>query len=275
MIASLNTVRVCACVHITMRIGMHDLFCERPFETRLFPWAKSIINSGSREMTKKIKVAVEGIKLATGFWRYRPKRLLFELPSRKSRTLGVDQNFLIFWRPRYILTNSINVKHHIRSDACVCVSLPQQSLHLSSANIWKVWLVTLKDANKGSTWLYQDGLSGCRVVLCQNYLPAADLIPKTWGLELNKAVYTLHCHKNDDTLKQCPTNWRCRSGTKAKSAIIRHAAHASQMSTPKHPFLSRFKPIFYRRNLEVKLPTIWTDEKQRWEESEKRKEERR
>ena len=29
------------------------------------------------------------------------------------------------------------------------------------------------------------------------------------------------------------------------------------------------------RSLEVKLPTIWTDEKQRWEESEKRREERR
>ena len=26
-------------------------------------------------------------------------------------------------------------------------------------------------------------------------------------------------------------------------------------------------------SLEVKLPTIWTDEKQRWEESEKRREE--
>jgi hypothetical protein len=26
-----------------------------------------------------------------------------------------------------------------------------------------------------------------------------------------------------------------------------------------------------RRSLEVKLPTIWTDEKQRWEESEKRR----
>ena len=90
---------LCVCVHITMRIGMHDLFCERPFETRLFPWAKSIINSGGRGMTKKIKVAVEGIKLTTGFWRYRPKRLLFELASRKSRTLGVGQNCLIFWRP--------------------------------------------------------------------------------------------------------------------------------------------------------------------------------
>jgi hypothetical protein len=28
-------------------------------------------------------------------------------------------------------------------------------------------------------------------------------------------------------------------------------------------------------SLEVKLPTIWTDEKQRWEESEKRSEEKR
>jgi hypothetical protein len=28
-------------------------------------------------------------------------------------------------------------------------------------------------------------------------------------------------------------------------------------------------------SLEVKLPTIWTDEKQRWEESEKRREEER
>ena len=28
-------------------------------------------------------------------------------------------------------------------------------------------------------------------------------------------------------------------------------------------------------SFEVKLPTIWTDEKQRWEESEKRREEKR
>ena len=36
-------------------------------------------------------------------WRadnYRPKRLLFELASRKSRTLGVDQKCLIFWKTR-------------------------------------------------------------------------------------------------------------------------------------------------------------------------------
>ena len=32
--------------------------------------------------------------------------------------------------------------------------------------------------------------------------------------------------------------------------------------------------IIIEGSLEVKLPTIWTDEKQRWEESEKRREER-
>ena len=32
---------------------------------------------------KKVKVAVEGIKFTTGFWRYRPKRLLFELAPEK------------------------------------------------------------------------------------------------------------------------------------------------------------------------------------------------
>ena len=31
--------------------------------------------------------------------------------------------------------------------------------------------------------------------------------------------------------------------------------------------------MFAEGSLEVKLPTIWTDEKQRWEESEKRREE--
>ena len=31
----------------------------------------------------------------------------------------------------------------------------------------------------------------------------------------------------------------------------------------------------FEGSLEVKLPTIWTDEKQRWEESEKRREEER
>ena len=31
----------------------------------------------------------------------------------------------------------------------------------------------------------------------------------------------------------------------------------------------------FEGSLEVKLPTIWTDEKQRWEESEKRREEKK
>jgi len=33
--------------------------------------------------------------------------------------------------------------------------------------------------------------------------------------------------------------------------------------------------IIIEGSLEVKLPTIWTDEKQRWEESDKRREEKR
>jgi len=33
--------------------------------------------------------------------------------------------------------------------------------------------------------------------------------------------------------------------------------------------------VIFEGSLEVKLPTIWTDEKQRWEESEKRREEER
>ena len=33
--------------------------------------------------------------------------------------------------------------------------------------------------------------------------------------------------------------------------------------------------LFIEGSLEVKLPTIWTDEKQRWEESEKRREEKK
>jgi len=33
--------------------------------------------------------------------------------------------------------------------------------------------------------------------------------------------------------------------------------------------------LFIEGSLEVKLPTIWTDEQQRWEESEKRREEER
>ena len=35
-------------------------------------------------------------------------------------------------------------------------------------------------------------------------------------------------------------------------------------------FRRHYNPYFIEGNLEVKLPIIWTDEKQRWEESEKR-----
>ena len=89
----------CACMHITMRIGVHDLFCGRPFETPGFSVTKFYNQCRGSGSDRKFKVAVEGIKFTTGFWRYRPKRLLFELASRKSRTLGVGQNCLIFWRP--------------------------------------------------------------------------------------------------------------------------------------------------------------------------------
>ena len=39
--------------------------------------------------------------------------------------------------------------------------------------------------------------------------------------------------------------------------------------------LGSIKQNIIKESLEVKLPTIWTDEKQRWEESEERREERR
>jgi len=45
----------------------------------------------------------------------------------------------------------------------------------------------------------------------------------------------------------------------------------SYFRSPKEGFLINI----VERSLEAKLPTIWTDEKQRWEESEKRREEER
>ena len=41
-----------------------------------------------------------------------------------------------------------------------------------------------------------------------------------------------------------------------------------------HTYIYLFIYLFIEGSLEVKLPTIWTDEKQRWEESEKRREEK-
>ena len=42
-----------------------------------------------------------------------------------------------------------------------------------------------------------------------------------------------------------------------------------------HDMVCHYVFIIVEGSLEVKLPTIWTDEKQRWEESEKRREEER
>jgi len=44
----------------------------------------------------------------------------------------------------------------------------------------------------------------------------------------------------------------------------------STTTIPLPPPLRR-RRLLFEGSLEVKLPTIWTDEKQRWEESEKRK----
>ena len=44
---------------------------------------------------------------------------------------------------------------------------------------------------------------------------------------------------------------------------------------PQSNLMKRARKEIIEGSLEVKLPTIWTDEKQRWEESEKRREEER
>ena len=67
---------------------------------------------------------------------------------------------------------------------------------------------------------------------------------------------------------------RSASGAQVKFATNVHQKDLTAMSnsefpTKYHPFLS----FLTEGSLEVKLPTIWTDEKQRWEESEKRREE--
>ena len=102
MMASLNTVHVCVCTS-PCRLGcttyfVGDQFIETPgnFHDHPRPNSSKFYNqcrvSGS---DRKFKAAMEGVKFTTGFWRYRPKRLVFEVASRKSRTLGVDQKFLI------------------------------------------------------------------------------------------------------------------------------------------------------------------------------------
>ena len=49
----------------------------------------------------------------------------------------------------------------------------------------------------------------------------------------------------------------------------------SQTMKSAHELSKCFKKAVIEGSLEVKLPTLWTDEKQRWEESEKSREEER
>ena len=95
------TLCVCVCAHHHADLDARLILWETIWN-QAFSMSEIYNQFRGSGNDKKFKVAVEGIKLTTGFWRYRPKRLLFELASGKSRTLGVDQNFLIFWRPRYI-----------------------------------------------------------------------------------------------------------------------------------------------------------------------------
>ena len=95
MIASLNTVRVCVCAHHHADWDARLILWETIWN-QAFSMSEIYNQFRGSGNDRKIKVAVEGIKLTTGFWRYRPKRLLFELASRKSRTLGVDQFFWSF-----------------------------------------------------------------------------------------------------------------------------------------------------------------------------------
>ena len=79
MMASLNTV----CVHITMRIGVHVVGDLLKLQiTPGFSMTKFYDQCRGSRSDRKFKVAVEGVKFTTGFWRYRPKRLLFERPEK-------------------------------------------------------------------------------------------------------------------------------------------------------------------------------------------------
>ena len=69
---------------------VHNLFCGRQIECSFFPWATEKRGCGA------------GHKVHNLLWWRRPKRLLFELASRKSRTLRVGQKFVFFWGPRLV-----------------------------------------------------------------------------------------------------------------------------------------------------------------------------
>ena len=94
MMASLNTVPVCAHHHADG--GARLIVWETIWNSRFFPWSNSIIDAGGRGVTENSRLHWRAYSLRPGFgmfWRYGPKRLLFELASRKSRTLGADLIF--------------------------------------------------------------------------------------------------------------------------------------------------------------------------------------
>ena len=101
MMASSNTVFV----HITMRIGVHDLFCGRPFETPGFFHDQILSSMQGVGEWQKIQGCSGGHKVHDRFLEISTETSVYFLNKRpaKSRTLGVNQKFLIVWRPRYEL----------------------------------------------------------------------------------------------------------------------------------------------------------------------------
>ena len=73
----------------------------------------------------------------------------------------------------------------------------------------------------------------------------------------------------------------CRSVTDVSKGSEHHGrslrkTQLLQGQRPKRIFLkARLNLNVFEGSLEIKLPTIWTEEKQRWEDSEKRREEKR
>ena len=121
MMASLNAVCVCAYHHADWGAR-----CGRPFETpdhsKLFHdqilWSMQGV-----EEWQKIQGCSGGRKVHDRFLEISTKSSTFELTTRKSRTLGVDQKFLIFWRPRYFICS-------YPSECCqTSSSLPAGSWH--------------------------------------------------------------------------------------------------------------------------------------------------
>ena len=73
----------CACAHHHADWGAPLILCETIWNSSFFPWPKFCNQCRGAGHDRKFKVAGEGIKFTTGFWRYRPKRLLCELVSRE------------------------------------------------------------------------------------------------------------------------------------------------------------------------------------------------